>query len=288
MRASRCELNNTFYAKIDRTKILVDLPNKRIKIIDFNTISTQNLKRIIHFASKQHLSKILCNCDTKSFETFINAGFNSEGKISGYFKGNDAFCMSYFINSDRKVCSNFARKELLIKECQNVKNTYAHQKNNLGYLIRNANRNDIKEMIDLFSTVFLTYQSPIYDEEYLKQTMNDKVLYKVAVYNGKIISIASADMNKENLNAEITDCATHPSYRGIGILSNIIYSLESDLKTKGFVCLYSLSRSVNPSINFVLSKHNYNFAGRLVNNCNICGTFEDMNLWVKNINSTSI
>lgn len=287
MRASRCELNNTFYAKIDRTKILVDLPNKRIKIIDLNAISMQNLKRIIYFASKQHLSKIICNCDTKSFETFINAGFNSEGKINGYFKGNDAFCMSYFISSDRKVCSNFARKELLIKECHNVRNTYAHQKNNLGYLIRNATKNDIKEMIDLFSTVFLTYPSPIYDEEYLKQTMNDKVLYKVAIYNGKIIGIASADMNKENLNAEITDCATHPSYRGKGILSNIIYSLECDLKTKGFLCLYSLSRSINPSINFVLSKHNYNFAGRLVNNCNICGTFEDMNLWVKNINSTS-
>ncbi|WP_026889437.1 putative beta-lysine N-acetyltransferase [Clostridium beijerinckii] len=286
MRASRCELNNTFYAKIDRTKILVDLPNKRIKIIDLNAISMQNLKRIIYFASKQHLSKIICNCDTKSFETFINAGFNSEGKINGYFKGNDAFCMSYFISSDRKVCSNFARKELLIKECHNVRNTYAHQKNNLGYLIRNATKNDIKEMIDLFSTVFLTYPSPIYDEEYLKQTMNDKVLYKVAIYNGKIIGIASADMNKENLNAEITDCATHPSYRGKGILSNIIYSLECDLKTKGFLCLYSLSRSINPSINLVLSKHNYNFAGRLVNNCNICGTFEDMNLWVKNINST--
>jgi putative beta-lysine N-acetyltransferase len=285
MRASRCELNNTYYAKIDRTKILVDLPNKRIKIVDFNTISIQNLKRIIHFASKQHLGKIICYCNINFFETFINAGFNLEGKIHGYFKGDDAFCMSYFISSDRKVCSNFAKKELLVKECLNKKNTYIHSKNNLGYLIRNANKNDVKEMAELFSTVFLSYPSPIYDEEYLKQTMNEKVLYKVAVYNGKIISIASADMNKENLNAEITDCATHPAYRCKGILSNIIYFLESDLKTKGFLSLYSLSRSINPSINFVLSKHNYNFAGRLVNNCNICGTFEDMNLWVKNINN---
>ncbi|MVX66078.1 putative beta-lysine N-acetyltransferase [Clostridium chromiireducens] len=283
MRAGKCVLNNSYYAKIDRTKILVDLPSKRVKIVDFNGISIQNLKRIIHFASKQHLSKIICNCSIESFETFINAGFNLEGKIDGYFKGNDAFCMSYFISCTRKVCSNFPKKDSLVKECLSMKNTYIHRNNSMEYLIRNATKNDIKEMVDLLSTVFLTYPSPIYDEEYLTQTMNEKVLYKVAVHDGKIVSIASADMDEKNLNAEITNCATYPTFRCKGILSNIIHSLEYDLKIKGFLTLYSLSRSINPSINFALSKHNYNFAGRLVNNCNICGAFEDMNLWVKNI-----
>jgi putative beta-lysine N-acetyltransferase len=160
-----------------------------------------------------------------------------------------------------------------------------HSKNNLEYTIRNATDADINEMIKLFSTVFSTYPSPIYDEEYLKQTMNKKVLYKVAVYEGKIVSVAAADMDNENLNAEITDCATYPTYGGKGILSNIIHSLEYNLKSKGFITLYSLSRAINPSINFALSKHNYSYAGGLVNNCNICGTFEDMNIWVKNIHN---
>lgn len=283
MRADRCKPNDNYYTHIDRTKIFVDSSNKRIKIIDFNTITTQNLKKIIHFASKQHLDKIICNCTSDYFETFTNSGFVLEGKIHGYYKGKDAFCVSYFITSDRKVCSNFSKKDLLVKECLNHKNTYIKNKNNIEYTIRNATEADIEEMIKLFATVFSTYPSPIYNDEYLKQSMHEKVLYKVAVYNEKIVSIASADMDKENLNAEITDCATYPAYGGNGILSNIIYSLECDLKSKGFITLYSLSRSINPSINFVLSKHNYNYTGRLINNCNICGTFEDMNIWVKNI-----
>lgn len=283
MKADRCKINNNYYAKINRTKIYVDLSNKRIKIINFNNITLQTLKRIIHFTSKQYLSKIICYCDTETIDTFIKAGFESEGKIEGYFKGTDAFCMSYFINSNRKICSNYSKKELVIKECLSVKNTYINHKNKLKCLIRTATKNDIKEMAKLFSTVFLSYSSPIYDEEYIKQTMNEKVLYKVAVYDGKIISVASADMDVENLSAEITDCATLLDYRGNGVLSNIIYSLESDLKVKGFKTLYSLSRAINPSINFILSKHNFNFSGRLVNNCSICGTFEDMNIWVKNI-----
>lgn len=288
MRADKFNVANNYYTNIDHTKIYVDHTNKRIKIIDFNNISVQNLKRIIHFASKQHLGKIICNCTTDYLEIFIEAGFESEGKIHGYFKGEDAFCMSYFIITDRKTCSNYARKELLIKQCLDIKNTFIHHGGNSTYCIRNATKSDIKEMIQLFSTVFLTYPSPVYDEEYLKETMNEKVLYKVAVHNGKIIGVASADMDKENLNAEITDCATYPDYRGKGILSNIIYSLELNLKNKGFITLYSLSRAINPGINIVLSKHGYEFSGRLINNCNICGSFEDMNIWVKNINNNLI
>ncbi|MVX65359.1 putative beta-lysine N-acetyltransferase [Clostridium chromiireducens] len=284
MRADRCDLNSNYYTKIDRTKAFVDLTNKRLKILNLNTISLQTLKRIIHFASKLHLGKVICNCDTESFETLINAGFTQEGKIDGYFKGKDAFCMSYFINSDRKICSNFTQKNLLVKECLNIRNTYVYSKINPVYQIRTATENDISEMIKLFSTVFLTYPTPIYNEEYLRQTMNDKVLYKVAVFDGKIVSVASAEMDKENLNAEITDCATLLAYRGKGILANIIHCLECDLKNKGFLTLYSLCRAINPSINFILSKQSYNFTGRMVNNCNICGTFEDMNIWVKNIN----
>lgn len=284
MRADRCSLISNYYTKIDHIKIYVDYTNKRVKIIDLNNISVKNIKRIIRFSSKEHLGKIICNCDSAYFKIFVEAGFGSEGKIDGYFKGKDAFCMSYFISSDRTVCSNFSKKELLVKQCLNVRDTFIHRSENSKYCIRNANENDIKEMVKLFSTVFSTYPSPIYDEEFLKETMNEKVLYKVAVYDEKIIGIASADMDKKNLNAEITDCATYPDYRGKGIVSNIIYSLELDLIKKGFITLYSLSRAIVPGINIVLSKHNYKYTGRLVNNCNICSTFEDMNIWIKNIN----
>lgn len=276
---------NNYYTNIDHTKIYVDLASKRVKIIDITNISVQNLKRIIHYASKQHLGKVICYCNMETSDFFTNAGFKLDGKIPGYFKGKDALCMSYFISSDREICSNFIEKNSLINKCSNVKNTFMPNHNNLDYIIRNANKNDIKEMIKLFSKVFSTYPYPIYDEEFLRENMDKKVLYKVAIYDGKIISIASANMDRENLNAEITDCATYPAYEGNGILSNIVHALECDLKFKGFITLYSLSRAINPSINYVLSKQNYSFTGRIVNDCNICSTFEDMNIWVKNIKS---
>jgi len=206
-----------------------------------------------------------------------------EGRIHGYFKGQNAFCVSYFLSSQRKISSNLHIEELLVEQCLELKDAFIYESNKSEYCIRDAEEKDIKEMVKLFSVVFSAYPSPVYNEEYLMETMNGNVLYKVADHNGKIVGIASADMDKDNLNAEITDCATYPDYRGKGILSNIIYSLELDLKKKGFITLYSLCRAINPGINIVLSKHNYKFTGRLINNCNICGAFEDMNIWIKNI-----
>ncbi|PRR86082.1 putative beta-lysine N-acetyltransferase [Clostridium luticellarii] len=283
MSASSCQLNN-YYMKIGKDKICVDYINSRVKIIKFHTMSVQNIKRLIHFVSRQRLGKIICNCDIEYLDNFIKAGFELEGKIDGYFKGKDAFCMSYFINKNRRLYSEHSKEDLILRQSLNKKDTFIYNSSNFNYHIRNAAESDIKNMIKLFSQIFSTYPSEIFSEDYLRNTLNKKVLYKVAVDNdSRIIGIASADLDRENLNAEITDCVTHPHYRNKGILSNIIYSLELELKKMGFITLYSLSRAIHPGINFVLSKQGYTFRGKLINNCNICGGFENMNIWVKNI-----
>jgi beta-lysine N6-acetyltransferase len=51
-------------------------------------------------------------------------------------------------------------------------------------------------MINLFKEVFKTYPSPVFSEEYLEDVMSKRVLFKAAVLDDKIVSIASADMDK--------------------------------------------------------------------------------------------
>lgn len=283
MKQTNYNLEN-YYTTINKNKVYVDYTNSRVKILNCNNISIETIINIINFSLDQSLGKIICNCDHKYFKVFIEAGFQLEGIIDGYFKGVDGICMSYFLDENRQIIKDSSIKNSLLKQSLKLNSSYIYTPNS-KYYIRTATETDIKEMIELFSNVFSTYPSSIYDENYLKETMNEKVLYKVAIDNEKIISIASADMNIENLNAEITDCATYPNYRGKGILSDLIYSLELELKKRRFMTLYSLCRAINPGINFVLKKHNYSFRGRLLNNCNICGGFEDMNIWVKDISN---
>jgi putative beta-lysine N-acetyltransferase len=282
MKRYRCDIENYYYTTIDKTKIYYDIINNRVKILNNSNISIQSLNEIISFASSHNVGKIICNSDIENVKSFSEQGFCIEGKIDGFYKGKDAICMSYFIDSSRKNSTDTVEKNWIIKQCLKKKNTYNFS-DTIKYSIRTATPDDVGEIVDLFSTVFLSYPTPVYDQDYLRQTMNGKILYKVAVFEGKIVGIASADMDSVNLNAEMTDCATYPEHRGKGILSNIIYQLEVELKNMNFITLYSLSRAINPGINMVLSKHNYNYAGRLIKNCNICNAFEDMNIWAKKL-----
>lgn len=281
MRETNCVLKN-YYSTINENKIYIDYNNSRIKIINCDNTSIEALLNIINFALEENLGKIICNCHYKYLKTFLEAGFQLEGIIDGYFNGIDAICMSYFLDETRQSIEDNSVKNSILNQSLNSKKSYIPSSK---YYIRTAEESDIKEMIELFSNIFSTYPSSIYDEDYLKETMKKKVLYKIAIDDKKIVAIASADMDIENLNAEITDCATDPSYRGKGILSDIIYSLESELRNRKFKTLYSLCRAINPGINFALKKHNYTFRGRLIKNCNICGNFEDMNIWIKNISN---
>ncbi len=112
------------------------------------------------------------------------------------------------------------------------------------YVTRTAVEEDIPGMISLFRSVFETYPSPVFDAEYLRTNIKtNRVLYKVAVHDDKIIGIASADKDQTNLNAEITDCVTNPQYRGQGILNELISELEEHLESKSFICLYTLCRA---------------------------------------------
>ena len=284
MKKFQCDTENNCYFTIDTVKIYLDKMNKRVKIFDSDSITIQTLEKIKGFASVNQAGKIIGNAVLSHVKLFTQAGFCIEGKIDGFFKGTDAYCVSYFMDGKRKISENPEQKDKIIAQCLMSDSRYiAGGSNNPPYSIRTAAQRDIGEIAALFSTVFSTYPTPVYDEEYLRQTMNGKILYKVAEYEGKIIGIASADMDMENRNAEMTDCATYPEYRGKGVLSNIIYELESELKNRNFITLYSLSRAVNTGINMVLCKHQYKYRGRLINNCNICGAFEDMNIWIKMI-----
>jgi putative beta-lysine N-acetyltransferase len=157
-----------------------------------------------------------------------------------------------------------------------------------NFTIRLAVEEDIPSIIDLFKAVFKSYPSPVFDPEYIYYVMQGKTMFKVIESGGKIVSVASAEMDRLNMNAEVTDCATYPEHRGKGYVTAIIASIENDLREEGFYTLYSLARAIHPNINYAFSTNGYKFGGNLVNNCHICGGFENMNIWTKELRKSRL
>lgn len=276
------EYNLNYDTTIAGACLYVDYPNNRLKITGFDNLSEDCIKEIIDFARDKRLGKIIVFCESEKNKILEKCGFIKEGIIKGFFKGTDAICFSYFIDIERTISKLKIVEEEILKESLRSKKAYVSRPN-FSYCVRTACEKDVPQMTTLFKDVFATYPSPVSNEKYLIEAMKKSVLFKVAEKDGKIIGIASADMDYDNLNAEITDCATLPKYRGNGILPKLIKELETELIERGFITLYSLSRANNKGINKTLSKLNYEYNGRLINNCNICGGFEDMNVWTKNI-----
>lgn len=283
MNMAQCNQHRNYYTTISGVEVYVDCTNERLKILDYKDIpDEESIEDIILFAKSEGLGKIIFNCKTLILKTFIDFGFSVEGSIEGFYRGEDAYCVSYSLDPGRKVNAKREEEDSILYKCVNDISRFTVPSKQ-SYKVRRACKNDIPQMVKLFSAVFETYPSPVFSKEYLEKAMSMHVLYKVAEEDGKIISIASAEADKINLNAEITDCATYPEHRGRGILQNLIYELENELKEKGFFTAYSLSRAINPGINKALCKMGYKYSGRLTNNCHICGGYEDMNIWVKRL-----
>lgn len=280
----KLDYERNYYSEHCGVNLYLDHANKRMKILEYSSISEKIIDKIIEIAEKEGIEKIISNCRIRMLTPFRNCGFSTEGLINGYFRGENAYCISYFVSKDRSISRNIAAEDEILNRVQKEEKPFVPGIME-GFDIRDAVEEDIEQMTALFTDAFKTYPMPVFNQEYLARSMMNEVLYKVAVKEGKVVSIASAHMDLANLNAEITDCVTYPEYRGKGLLSNIMHSLEEELKRRGFYTAYSLTRAINPTINASFKKLGYKFTGRLINNCNICGDFEDMNLWVKELKS---
>lgn len=152
-----------------------------------------------------------------------------------------------------------------------------------GYEVRLAKRDDIGELLELYRNIFETYPSPLIHASYLETVFQNETLFAVCTRDGEIVSAASAEVHPQVHAAELTDCATKRSARGLGLMSHILSRLEWEISEQGYICAYTMARSRSYGMNNVFYRLGYEFMGRLVNNCGVPGDYEDMNISVRDL-----
>lgn len=266
-----------------QANLLLDEYNNRIKIKDYMGRPDQVIRAIKDLSDQMNMGKVIYFAKDKDKNAFEERGFIEEGKIEGFYNGQNACCLSFFSDEKRRYSDHPDEEDKILETALNVK-TKENREAAKDYIIREAGQGDAEEIAKLFESVFITYPTPMHQPQYIEGVMESKILFMVAENKrGEMISAGSAEINREYFNAEITDCATKQAYRGKGVLSSIILSLEVALAHQGIKTLYSLSRAMSYGMNIILSRNNYQYAGRMIKNCNIMGDFEDLNLWVKSI-----
>ena len=97
------------------------------------------------------------------------------------------------------------------------------------------------------------------------------------------MAAASAETAAALGNAEMTDFATLPSQRRLGLAQHLLAALESDMDERGIRNLYTIARARSFGMNRVFFNRGYELTGTLVNNCHIAGRFEDMHVWCRTL-----
>jgi putative beta-lysine N-acetyltransferase len=243
------------------------------------------LRDLDSLAAAQGYSKIFAKIPARHLTHFEQHGYVNEARVPEFFRGQeDGIFISRFLNEERQIMrhGNQHLNNLALAE-QKWGAGLPQKKSPPGQLLP-AGPEHAEEMSRLYAEVFPTYPFPIQDPEYVRQSMRENVAYYSVRNQNRIVALASAEMDPGALNVEMTDFATCPDAAGHGYALFLLDRMEQDMRRRGFPTSYTLARSQSAGMNITFAKLSYIYAGTLVNNTNISGQIESMNVWYKHLN----
>lgn len=152
------------------------------------------------------------------------------------------------------------------------------------FRIARATEADTPEMAQLYRTVFPSYPFPIFDPAYLRETMRSHIVYFTARDAGeRLVAASSIEMEPSAANAEMTDFAALPACRGKGIATHLLTAMEREAPALGIRTGFTIARAMSHGMNATFARLGYTFGGTLINNTQIAGRIESMNIWFKSL-----
>ncbi|MDD3436949.1 MAG: putative beta-lysine N-acetyltransferase [Candidatus Gastranaerophilales bacterium] len=258
--------------------------NNRIYLIK---LAKEDYPGIIEYMDNLALNdgytKIIAKVPAELKDSFLKDGYEYEAFVKDFFKEEDAYFLGKYFSQDRKDFNDKNDIFIITQFCIEKGKICIPPELNEKFCIKQLNKEHISQIIELFGNVFETYPFPVFDGNYILKTMSKNVDYYGVFADKKLVALASSEMDLENLNTEMTDFATLPEYRGNNLSYYLLKEMEKAAIEKGIKTAYTIARAKNTGINMTFAKMFYEFGGTLVNNTNICGNIESMNVWYKNL-----
>jgi len=243
------------------------------------------LEEISKLAKTNKYSKLFCKVPKNIAPLFFANGYILEGYIPKFYKNrDDVFFVSKFLNSGRLL--NIEKDELskfnqLLSEEHSLKKNL--KKNVSGYSVRKLTKSDAEQMAQIYLEVFESYPFPIHDPDYILKTMDENVHYFGVENEGNLVALASSEVDAGGKNAEMTDFATLQNHGGKNLASLLLEEMEKEMEKQGVKTLYTIARLNSIPMNKTFLRFDYEYSGTLINNTNISGKIESMNIFFKHI-----
>ncbi|PLX78527.1 MAG: putative beta-lysine N-acetyltransferase [Desulfuromonas sp.] len=256
----------------DRAYVMKIDPQDYPQIVDY----------VVALAETKGYSKIFVKSPSFARSGFLEKGFVEEAKIPNLFRGEDeGYFFSRFLCEPRRTEQQSKLVAEILQTAEKKPVVTGEPALPEGCHFSTMRKQDTEDMAELYKAVFASYPFPIHDPAYLVQTMDENLIYFGIRRGDELIALSSAEIDFEGQNAEMTDFATLPECRGLGLATFLLEQMEGGVGKIGIKTAYTIARSYSFGMNLTFAKHGYIFSGTLVNNTQISGDLESMNVWYK-------
>lgn len=234
-------------------------------------------------AEAENYSKIFAKVPASALSLFTAHRYVVEALVPGFFQGReDGYFMAKFFDAERRCASGDVSMVLAtVKERSGDGCSIPLPP---GWTCATATEDDIDDLAALYGEVFESYPFPITDPDYLRGAIADNYRYfTIRTEDGRLAAASSVEIYWENENVEMTDFAVHPEFRGKNLSSFLLLRMEKEMRAAGMKMAFTIARALLCPINVVFARAGYAWGGTLVNNTNICGGFESMNVWYRRL-----
>lgn len=259
--------------------------NNRVYVMKLAPADTHDIIRYADdLAHKEGYTKIFVKVPESLVEMFADAGYITEATVPFFFQGNEpAVFMAKYSDPERNV----VKDETKIADALSLAFGHAGERSTHklpdGFSLMHAHAGNAEEIAALYRSVFKTYPFPVFDPDYIRESMQENTRYFVIKKFHLLAAVASCEIDAENRNAEVTDFATGRLFSGRGFAGLLLHAMETELKKEGILLAYTIARASFGPINAVFAGAGYQLGGLLPNNTNICGSTESMNVWYKKL-----
>ncbi|MBY5921113.1 putative beta-lysine N-acetyltransferase [Ferrimonas balearica] len=237
------------------------------------------LSEIHHLADQQGYGKIFAKVPHTQAEPFLRQGYQVEARIPDFYTEADALFLGHYPDPQR---AQLRQPESLHRALQQaILSLKPDDRILTDPAIRQMTLDDADAMANLYGQVFPSYPFPITDAGFIRETMEDNVAYFGVEKAGHLVALASAEQDQASGTVEMTDFATAPEARGEGWAQRLLAQMELSMANEGYRMAFTIARAVSVGMNRTFARRQYQMAGRLVNNTQISGQIESMNVWYK-------
>lgn len=238
------------------------------------------IDELLQLAKINQYTKIIAKAPQWAKDQFQEKGYRIEAIVPDFYKGADtAYFLALYLDCERETLCDARQIEQVIKYTQKVPPVIASPDLPAGFHFDFLLPENTADMTEVYKSTFLSYPFPVFSSEYLEKTMKENILYFGLWDHQKLAALSSCEMDLEQRNAEMTDFATLPEYRGKGLASFLLSQMRKEMKRRGILTVYTIARGISYGMNIAFAKQGYTFGGSLINNTDISGSIETMNVW---------